>query len=100
MEKDRAKQVIVSLLQKSLVGQLNPSSNFKPQDVADAIVDKVNFEKSYVNVKHELIIKTVIAAKAEMKAEMDKLNSDQTLLKNFIHGKLAAYDEILAVLNK
>jgi len=100
MEKDRAKQIIVSLLQKSLVGQLDPSSNFKPQVVADAIADKVNFEKSYVNVKHELIIKDIISAKQEIKAEMDKLSPDQTLLKNFIHGKLAAYDEILAALNK
>jgi len=100
MKKDRAKELIVSILQKSLIGQLDSSSNFKPQSVAEAIVDKVNFEKSYTDTKHELLIKALIAAKEEMKAEMDKLAPDQTLLKNFIHGKLAAYDEILAALNK
>ena len=100
MEKDRAKYVIVSILQKSLVGQLDPSNNFNPQFVADAITDKVNFEKSYTDIKHELLIKTIIAAKNEMKAEMAKLTPDQILLKNFIHGKLAAYDEVLSALNK
>jgi len=100
MENDRAKQIIVTILQKSLVGHLDPSSNFNPQFVASAIADKVNFEKSYTDTNHELLIKTITAAANEMKTEMSKLTSDQTLLKNFIHGKLAAYGEILAALNK
>jgi len=99
MKKDRAKQIIISVLQKSLVGQLDSSNNFNPQFVADAIADKVNFEKSYTDIKHELLIKTIIAAKSEMKVKMAELTSEQTLLKNFIHGKLAAYDEILSALN-
>lgn len=100
MKKDKAKQIIVSLLQKSLIGHLNPISDYKPQAVADAIIDKVNFEKTYANLKHEYLIKTVDASKLEMKAEMAKLTSEQTLLKNFIHGKITAYDEILTILNK
>jgi hypothetical protein len=100
MENDRAKQLIVSLLQQSLIGHLDPSSNYKPQDTADAIIDKVNFEKSYADIKHEHLIKDIMAARLTMMYEMEKLTSEQTLLKNFICGKLAAYDEVLDILNK
>lgn len=98
MENDRAKQVIVTILQKSLTGQLDPSSNFNPQFVASAIADKVNFEKSYDNVKAERLIKTVIALKKNMQDELVKLTPEDTLLKNFLRGKITAYDELLSVL--
>lgn len=100
MKTDRAKEIIIEILQKSLIGQLNPSSKFKPQFVADAIADKVNFEKSYVDTKHEILIKTIKNAKDEMEAEIEKISNDQTLLKNFIRGKITAYDEILNTLIK
>lgn len=100
MEKDRAKQIIISVLQKSLVGQLDSSSNFNPQFVANAIADKVNFEKSYAGIKNELVVKSFLSAKAEMKTEMEKLKPEETLLKNFIQGKITAYDEILSALNR
>lgn len=100
MKTDRAKQIIVEILQKSLIGQLNLSSNFKPQFVADAIADKVNFEKSYTDTKHEILIKAIRNAKNEMEVELEKTSNNETLLKNFIRGKLTAYDEILNTLTK
>jgi len=100
MENDRAKQIIVRVLQNALTGQLDPSSHFNPQFVADAIADKVNFEKSYGDVKNERLIKSIMASKNDVKAELDKLSPDEKLLANFIRGKLEVYEELLSVLNK
>ena len=43
MENNRAREIIISILQNALTGELDPSSNFKPQDVADAIAVKIDF---------------------------------------------------------
>ena len=103
METNRAHEIIVSVLQSALVGKLNPMSNFKPQDVADAIATKVEFEKTYNNSKSDTIIGTlidnIVFRKEQMQNELDKIDTKEIVLRNFIQGKLTAYEEILNVLN-
>jgi hypothetical protein len=102
METNRAKEIIVSVLQTALTGHLDPSSNFSPQDVADAISVKVDFEKTHGDSRCDNIIGTILDRilkyRDEMKAELETLSEDDKLLMNFIRGKLTAYEEILDVL--
>jgi uncharacterized protein YPO0396 len=103
METNRAKEIIVSVLQTALTGKLDPSSNFSPQDVADAIAVKVDFEKTHNNSKCDkiigILIDNIFSHNSEMKKELEDLGEDEKLLKNFIKGKLTAYEEILNTLN-
>jgi len=104
MEINRAKEIIISILQNALAGKLDPSSNFKPQDVADAIAVKIDFEKTFNTSKYDEIfgtlLDTIFSLNVEMKKELEHLDENEKLLKNFILGKLTAYEEILSVLNK
>lgn len=104
METNRAKEIIVSILQRALTGQLDASSNVNPQFIADAIATKIDFGKSYTELKNDRIISTLIEAiminKNSMKNEFEKLTEKEKLLANFIKGKLTAYEEILNTINK
>jgi len=104
MKTNRANQVIIEILQKSLAGQLISSSNFNPQFVAEAIAAKVEFEKSYSNVKNDKAIGTIKDAVLELQAEASKelknISEDEKLLKNFVHGQLTSYSKILDAINK
>lgn len=100
METDRAKEIIIEILQKSLIGKLDSSTNFRPQDVADAIASKVDFGKTYIELKNDKVVSVlregILAKKKEMLEESEKANSP--MLKNFIFGKITSYDEILETL--
>jgi len=97
MENNRAHEIIVEVLQKALAGKL--SGNVNLHDIADAISTKVQFEKSYTNAINDKaigkLIDAVVEKSNEMNEEMKTLTSDQTMLKNFIQGKLTAYAEVL-----
>lgn len=100
MRNDKAKSVIVGVLQTAL-----KNSNPNPQHIADAIIQKIQFETSLgeaVNIEViQTIIESVEACKKEMDEEFEKLNpKEDTLLRNFIRGKSHAYQEMLDILNK
>lgn len=103
MEKNRANEIIVALLQQSLAGQLDPSSHFNPQFVAEAIASKIVFEKSYNNEKNDNIIgkliDSIVLNKIEMENELKKIQTEETMLRNFVKGKISAYDEMLHTLD-
>jgi len=104
MEKNRAKEIIIDILQKSLIGQLDSSSNFNPRFVADAIAQKVDFEKTYNESKRDQfasnVIDKILNLEEDMIEEMKKLENDSRLLTNYIKGKLTAYKEILDIIYK
>jgi len=104
MESNRATEIIVTLLQNSLAGQLDCSSHFNPQFVADAIAAKVDFGKSYTKSKNDKIVGVLIDTLVENKNIVNhiikELTSSEKLLTNFLKGKITAYDEILEILNK
>jgi hypothetical protein len=103
METNKATQIIVNILQKSLAGKLDPSCYFNPQFVADAIAAKVDFGKGYVELKNDKLISIIndiiYKKRDEMVDELKKLTESEKLLANFIKGKITAYDEILESLN-
>jgi len=105
MEKNRAKEIIVEILQKSLTGQLDPSSNFSPINIAEAIAQKIDFEKPYEdssldNFAAELI-NEIVLLKEQAQKDYDSLSPEEDkLLRNFIKGKHTAYCVILDLIHK
>jgi hypothetical protein len=104
---NRANEIIVEILQNSLVGQLDPSSNFRPQAVAEAIAAKIDFEKTNGQVKSDHLVGAITDSIVTLRTEMKEILEDNSkhavpdiLLSNFIRGKLTAYEEILAALKK
>ena len=104
METDRAKDIIVEILQNALKGNLIFDNDFNPQFVADAIAKKVDFGKSYVGLINDkvasVLIDEIVSKRSEMKKELAGVESHETNLFNFIKGKITAYNEILEILNK
>jgi prophage DNA circulation protein len=101
MENNRAHEIMVEVLQKALAGKL--CANINLHGIADAIAVKVDFEKTYTTSKSDQItgkvIDAILARQDEMSKEMEKVDKDQPVLKNFINGKLTAYTEVLSDIN-
>jgi hypothetical protein len=104
METNRAKEIIIEILQKSLSGQLDPSSNFSPVNIADAIAQKIDFEKPFNDSSRDqfaaYMINKILDFQEDMTQEMQKLEDDNRLLTNYVKGKLTAYKEILDIIYK
>ena len=105
MKKEQTKSIIVGILQNTLSGQLKSDSKFSPQQVADAINQKIEFESPMSDTINKEIIETIIErveeAKKEIDIEFDNLDSEkEKMLRNFVRGKSIAYEELLDILNK
>jgi len=104
MEKNRIREIIIELLQETLKGKLDPSTNFNPNFLAEAIMTKVDFEKPYGEIMNEKLIESLTIAVSELEKEMDEeyenLEEQEKLLKNFVRGKLHAYKEVIDVIRK
>lgn len=99
METPRANQIIIEILQNAVKGCIDSSSNFNPQNVAEAITTKVQFEKTYNDSKSDTITGTLIdkimSYSASMESELTLINPDEIVFANFLRGKITAYNEIL-----
>lgn len=99
MNSDKAKTIIINILQKTLIGELKEDSKFNPQWVADAIVKRIQFETTLTEKQTTEIIETIIdkitEAKEENESEFESLNSEtEKLLRNFIRGKVTAKKQL------
>ena len=100
MKKSQAKHIIVNVLQKAIPLGIN-----NPQFIADAIIQKIDFESTLSEIEGNEILETIIERIEDCKKDLDdqfeSLNpKEETLLRNFIRGKSIAYEEILDILNK
>ena len=110
METTRANKIIVDILQKSLAGKLTANANVNPMFIAEAIATKVQFEKSYISYKNDKVISVIIDKIVELQKEMKEMLDQESytsnpeekakLIKNFINGKLNAYEEVLNIISK
>ncbi|MFW6311922.1 MAG: hypothetical protein ACOC1K_06780 [Nanoarchaeota archaeon] len=106
METIKVKNTITNILQVSLFGHLNNSSNFKPQIVADAIIKRVEFDRPYSETENKKLIDIldsirdeILVLKKEMEEEYTKTVENEKLLSNFTRGKITAYEEIIEKIN-
>jgi hypothetical protein len=105
MKNEKTKEIIIGLLQSALTNKLKIDSHVNPQHIADAIIQKTQFETSFNgNLKKEVletVINNITECKDELDKEYDNLDIEkEKLLRNFVRGKSTAYEEILDILNK
>lgn len=95
------KEDIIKLIQLSLTGELDPSSNFKPQFLADAIITKLNLNRSFKEINAEKIEEVVDSFSdmideidKDMDTEFEQLGNDEVLLKNFVKGQKTTCEKL------
>ena len=88
------KTILVDLIQASLAGKIDPSSNFNPQNFADAIITKLNLNRTLTerNAKSvedavESFNEMVNDIDKDMDTELEQLGTDEVLVKNFVQGQ-------------
>lgn len=97
---------IIELIQASLVGKLKTEVNFNPQFLANAILDKVEFEENLIEktsknvstIKNEFL-KMINDVDVDMDEELKKLNKEELMLRNFIFGQKEACEKLNESLN-
>ena len=101
MKNEKIKNIIIELLQDSLTGKLDSSSNFNPQFLADAIIKKTELAKTYAEIKAKDIDDTMSIFEGwiedidkDMDNELEQLGEDEKLLKNFIRGQKTACEKL------
>lgn len=102
MENNR--ELIVKLLQNSLKNQLRPDSNFKPQVVADALIQRTLFHTPKNSVEDIRLKrdwkKTLQTQRDEMEGYYYGLSEDEKLLRNFVRGQITMCDKLIKELEE
>jgi len=95
------KKILITLLQTALSGKIDPSINFSPQLLADAIVDQLNLNRTLTERNVRNVEETINKVKSfikeindDMNNEIEQLGKDETLLKNFINGQKTACEKL------
>ena len=106
MKNSEIKLTIIKVLQKALTGELKAFSKFSPQEIANVIITKTDFERSYKETENKKVFevkeameKSIESFKFDMENELSMLGKDEKLLANFVRGKLTSYEEMLDKLN-
>jgi hypothetical protein len=104
------KNIIVEVLQTYLAGKLDPSTNFNPQVLAEALIQKIDFNRPInelgwekVKAYKERLNESIISLDTEMKTELGKLDlnkPEEKLLANFVKGRIESYEEIADLIKK
>jgi len=95
------KEIIIELIQNSLIGELDSSSNFKPQFLADAIIKKLNLNRTLKETNAKKIDEIVNSFNdmindidKDMNIEYEQLGADEVLLKNFVRGQKTTCEKL------
>jgi len=95
------RDILIELIQASLIGKLDPSSNFSPQVFADAIITKLDLNRTLEErnaKKVEDVVKSfneaITSIDKDMDTELEQLGKDEVLLKNFVRGQKEACEKL------
>jgi len=101
MDTTTQEKIVIELIVNALSGKLDSSSNFNPKFLAEAIVQKLNFNLTLEESKLKSINESIITFNSmiddidkDMDEEMSKLTEKETLLKNFILGQKTACEKL------
>lgn len=101
------REILINLIQASLTGKIDPSSNFKPADFADAILTKLDLNRTFTERNSKSINEAVENFESmindidkDMDTELEQLGKDETLLKNFVRGQKTACEKLKENLKK
>lgn len=100
-ENEEKRNIIVKLIQASLVGKIDPSSNFNPQFLADAIIKKLEFNRPIKEINAQNVSEVIGKVESwigeinkDMNNELEQLGEDEKLLGNFIKGQKTTCDKL------
>ena len=95
------KTILINLIQASLAGKIDPSSNFSPQDFADAIITKLDLNRTLTekNAKSvdeavESFSKMIDEIDRDMDIELEQLGKDEVMVKNFVRGQKTVCEKL------
>jgi len=95
------RDLLISLFQHAFTGKLDPSANLKPQDLADAVITKLNLNRTLternvktVNEAIESFTGFINAIDADMDTELEQLGEDEAMVKNFVRGQKTACEKL------
>jgi hypothetical protein len=101
MKTEEQKIILVELLQKSLAGQIDPSSNFNPNFLAEAIISKLALNQTFEEKNAKKVEEAVKSFNEminviddEMTTELQQLGKDEVLLKNFVRGQKTTCEKL------
>lgn len=95
------RDLLIELIQESLIGKLDSSANFNPQFLADAIIEKMKFNStirernsSKLEEAIEKFNEFINDINNDMDDELKQLGKDEVLLKNFVNGQKTACEKL------
>jgi len=95
------KDILINLIQASLTGKLDPSSNFSPQEFADAIITKLDLNRTMaernarnVEAAIESFTGMINDIDKDMDNELEQLGKDEVMVKNFVRGQKTACEKL------
>ena len=95
------RDILIELIQASLAGKIDPSSNFNPADFADAIVTKLDLNRTLEERNAKKVEDAVQAFNEsineidkDMDIELEQMGKDEVLLKNFVRGQKEACEKL------
>jgi hypothetical protein len=112
MNKEANREAIIKILQDAL----KPTRDLSPQYIADSILYELEYLKTTNDLHNDSVTNAVEKAKikllgslqnavTDLQAATDEdlkntTKEDEVLLRNFIHGKLTAYEEFIDIISK
>lgn len=100
-DNEEQRKLVIELIQTSLIGKIDPSINFNPQFLADAILEKLDFNLPLEERNSKIVNNTIKVFEGmldeinkDMDNEMEQLGKDEVLLKNFIKGQKTACEKL------
>lgn len=102
-EETKYKTILTHFLQDVLSGHLDVSSNLNPSFLADAILTKLEINKTLAFKNTEEAVKSFTSFIEDIDSDMDKelneLKEGDLMLKNFIRGQKTACEKLKGSLN-
>ena len=101
------KTILINLIQASLAGKIDPSSNFSPQNLADAIITKLDLSRTLTerNAKSveeaiETFTEMIDEIDKDMDNELEQLGTDEVMVKNFVRGQKTVCEKLIEGIEK
>lgn len=101
------RNILIKLIQSSLKGKLDSSTNFSPQNFADAIINKLELNRTYkernskkVEEAINFFNESINDIDKDMDTELQQIGKDEIVLKNFVRGQKTACEKLRENLKK
>jgi len=95
------REILINLIQSSLAGKIDPSTNFSPQDFADAIITKLDLNRTLQERTAKSVEETIETFNEflneidkDMDNELEQLGADEVNVKNFARGQKTACEKL------